>query len=484
MSPTSELPDPSRSVAVFTALALFTGGCLTPARERELGEEASKQVEQQMGLVRDPALEGYLRSVGEKLAAVSERPEGLWSFAVVDRPEPNAFALPGGFVYLTRGLLVLANSEEELAGVIGHEMGHVTARHAIKRVGAGLVTSPVTIATGLAGLAVGIVSPALGNIVSGTGQILAGGLVIAPFSREQEHEADEIGQKLAARAGYDPAGLPTFLHTLDRELALVGGDERSFHFLSSHPLTPDRVERTARRAAELERVPAAPVVGSRSAFLHRIEGVVVGEDPAQGVFQESRFMHPELDLALDFPADWQTQNTAEAAGATSPGEDALVALRFARQDASLDDGVKEAQQKDEELAFERFEIRGLPAARTQARGRGEVAQVTLIGYRGHVFAVVGQSRASSAADYAGVFDATARSFRALRQSERAAIRESRLRVRAARAGETPAAIAKRTGSTWGAEEVAVANAVKVDAAFRGGQQVKLALPQAYTPRGQ
>ncbi len=473
-----------RRALALTLGVLLASACITPSQEVELGAEAAQQVEQQMGLVQDPALEDYLRAIGEKLAAVSLRPEGPWSFAVVDMPEPNAFALPGGFVYVTRGLLTLANSEDELAGVLGHEMGHVSARHSVKRARAGLATAPVTIATGLAGLAVGIVSPALGNVVSGTGQVLTGGLVIAPFSREQEHEADEIGQGLAARAGYDPAGISSFLRTLDREVRLITGEERSFHFLASHPMTPDRVERTARRTAQLERAPARPVARDRAGFLRRIEGIVVGDDPAQGLFEGSRFLHPELDLALEFPAGWQTQNTAEAAGALSPGKDAVVALRFAARNQSVDTSVAEARRKDPELGFERFEIRGLPAARTEVGGRGQLARVTLIGYRGNVLAVVGQSRSRNAADYAAVFDATARSFRALRRSERDAIRESRLRVRAARAGETPAAIAQRTGSTWRAENVAVANAVELEAAFPGGREVKLALPQPYTRRGQ
>ena len=465
------------------ALALGASACITQSQEERLGAEAAKQVEQQMGLLRDPGLEAYVRGVGEKLVAVSERPDAPWSFVIVDMPEPNAFALPGGHVYVTRGLLTLANSEDELAGVIGHEMGHVTARHAVKRAGAGLATAPLTIATGLAGMAVGIVSPLLGNVVSGTGQVLSGGLVIAPFSREQEHHADEIGQGLAARAGYDPAGISTFLHTLDREVTLLsGGEERSFHFLASHPMTPDRVERTNARSLELERGPSTPIAGTRPEFLGRIQGIVVGADPAQGLFRETRFLHPELDLALEFPAGWEPVNTAEAAGTLAPSQDAYVAIRIAQQNASLEEVLAKAREEHGDFEVERFEIRDLPAAQSTSRSRGQFIHVTLIQYRGHVFAVVGQSPARQADSYAKVFDTTARSFRALRQTERASIRESRLRVRAARAGETPDAIAKRTGSTWNAENVAVVNAVELDTRFQSGEEVKLALPQAYTPR--
>jgi predicted Zn-dependent protease len=463
-------------------LALALSGCITQGGEQQLGDDEAKKIEQQIGLLREPALAGYVRAVGEKLAAVSERPAGPWQFEVVDQREPNAFALPGGHVYVTRGLLSLVNSEDELAGVLGHEIAHVTASHSTKRMGAAVLTAPVTIATGIAGAAVGIVSPLLGSVVAGTGEVITGGLVLAPFSREQEHEADEIGQTLAARAGYDPVGLARFLHTLDRDLGLLHGEKSTFHFLDSHPLTPDRVTRTEERARELERAPASPIAAGRGAFLARLEGIVVGEDPARGVFEKSRFLHPDLDFAIDFPAGWKTQNTNEAVGAISPAEDAVVALRVAATDSSLEKVLKEMAAEQSDVKFERFELGGLRAARTSVSGRGQVAEITLIEHGRNVYGVVGRTSESLAKQYAGVFRATAGSFRPLRARERGSIRESRLRVRAAGAGETAAEIAKRTGSSWDAERVAVANAVAVGDRFDAGFAVKLALPQAYTPR--
>jgi predicted Zn-dependent protease len=470
------------TLVAVALLALSISGCVTRSQEAKLGAEEAKKVEQTMGLLHDAELESYVRAVGEKLAAVSDLPDGPWYFMIVDLPDPNAFALPGGFIYVTRGLLSLVNSEDELAGVLGHEIGHVTARHASKRIGAAVLTAPVSIATGLAGMAVSIVSPSLGNVLAGTGPLLTGGLVIAPFSREQENRADEIGQYLAARAGYAPAGISQFLRTLDREVTLLAGEERSFYFLDTHPMTPGRVERTAKRAEGLERAQGRPVAHSHSEFLSRIEGIVVGDDPAHGLFEEQKFVHPELDLALDFPTGWKTANTPGAVGAVSPGQDALVALRLAALDETLDATVEQMQKEQSDLRFERFEIRGLPAARTEVSSRGNYARVTLIGYRGDVLAIAGQSPAKLASQYAAVFDATAQSLRALRQSERAAIREARLRVHVARSGETPADFAKRMGSTWKAEKLAVANAVEVDDAFRQGQEVKVSIEQAYTPR--
>jgi predicted Zn-dependent protease len=469
-------------IALVLALALAAAGCITRAQEAKIGEDESKQVEQQLGLVRDPALEAYLGAVGARLTAVSDLPEGPWHFLVVDQPDPNAFALPGGYVYVTRGLLVLTNSEDELAGVVGHEIAHVIERHSAKRFGAAVLTAPISIATGLAGFAVGLVAPVLGRVVAGTGEFITGGLVLATYSREQERQADELGQTLAAKAGYDPAGITDFLRTLDRDTLLETGRERRFHFFDSHPLTPDRIEQTAARARELTRAPGSPVATGRAEFLAHLEGLLVGDDPAQGVFEDGRFLHPDLDLTLTFPTGWETRNTADAVGAISPPKDAVVVLRIAASGSSLDEVLAQATKEQSDLHFERFEIGGLPAARTRVARRGQVVDVTLIAYGGDVYGVVGQCREEAAAGYAKVFGATAASFRALRPAERDAIRESRLRVRAARAGETPAAIVARTGSTWDADHAAVANEVPVGEPFAAGFLVKLALPQPYTPR--
>src|SRR5262249_48135167 len=163
-----------------------------------------------------------------------------------------------------------------------HEMGHVTARHSTKRMGAAIATAPLSIATGIAGAAVGIVSPSLGSVVAGTGEAISGGLVLAPFSREQEHEADELPQTLAAKAGYGPAALPRALETLDRDAALQsdGKEKPTSHFFDSHPVTPDRVARTKERAGQLTRAAASPIAPSRAAFLAKLDGILVGDDPA------------------------------------------------------------------------------------------------------------------------------------------------------------------------------------------------------------
>jgi len=179
---------------------------------------------------------------------------------------------------------------------------------------------------------------------------------------------------------------------------------------------------------------------------------------------------------------WETLNTAEAAGAVSPSKDALVAMQIAQTGEALDEFIAKAQAEDKRLVFERFEIRGLPAARTRSQGRGTATEVTLIDYAGKIYSIVGQCKESEVDGYSKIFDTTARSFRALRSSEMKAIRESRLRVRDARSGETVAMLAKRTASSWSAEQIAIANAVTTDEVLKAGRPMKVAIEQPYTRR--
>src|SRR5205823_2494370 len=215
----------------------------------ELGEAGARRVAETMGILEDPALSAYVRAVGERLAQFSPRTDVTYTFQIVDMEEPNAFALPGGYVYVTRGLLVLVNSEDELAGVLGHEIGHVAARHSVQQVSR---AAPFAILTGIAAGVTGLASPLLGHVVGGIGG-LASGAVLAPFSRDQEREADRVGQQLSAAAGWDPGAMSSFLKTLEREEGLGGNRPRRFAFLATHPSTPERIANTASYARALQR---------------------------------------------------------------------------------------------------------------------------------------------------------------------------------------------------------------------------------------
>jgi predicted Zn-dependent protease len=466
-------------------MAMLAAGCSTgesrpslisAQKERELGQEAASEVERTVGLVQDPALVSYVSEIGRRLVAHTSTPDAPYQFHVADDSEPNAFALPGGFVYVTRGLLALANSEDELAGVIGHEIGHVVARHSVRQIEA---STPFSILFGIPSAIVGIVSPALGGIVGGVGK-LASGLVLAPYSRDQEREADQIGIQLAARSGWDPAGLPSMLHTLEREEALAGGDPSRISFLANHPATPERVKNTTAAAKALARGPGRPIAAPRPVFLTRLDGLIVGPDPANGIFVKNLFQHPGLALALEMPAGWKTKNTPAAAIASEPEGLAAVALQMAAEGSDPVEGARQDGLEAREVSqLTRTTIAGLPAAQLVAQDREVRMHLTWIAYRNQVFRVSGIAAIRTFETYREAFARTASSFRPLRRDERERMTAVRLRPRPARAGESLAALVTRTGGTWKPEQTAVANGIAVDAKLVEGFPVKVPIRQRY-----
>ena len=388
----------------------------------------------------------------------------------------NAFALPGGWVYVTRGLLALSNREDELAGVLAHEMAHVLERHAVKRVGA---ATPLAVLFGVPSGILGMVSPSLGAIVGGAGRVVSG-LALAPYSREQELAADRIGIALAARAGWDPAALGGLLGTLERAEALSGsGAKRSF--FATHPSTPDRVAKIDAVAGSLSRAPVAPITGSRAAFLGRLDGLVIGNNAANGVFMGQLFLHPDFDLALAMPANWKTGNSPEAAGAIAPGESAVVLLHLVGDGNDPVAGAKADGLADAQLErIRRVQSSPLPAAALTARTRhGTYIALTWIAHRSRIFRVTGVCAGADWERYRPEFERTAASVRPLRSDEKERIVQSRLRIRAARAGESIAELLARGGATWTPAQAALVNGVAPERRLDRDWPAKVAISERY-----
>jgi predicted Zn-dependent protease len=441
-----------------------------------------------MGLVADPALLAYVQAVGGRVAKQSPRQDVSYTFQIVNQPEPNAFALPNGNIYISRGLLALANSEDELAGVLGHEVVHVAARHTVRSANVAVATSPLRIATGIAGVAAGIVAPRLGEGIAGIGDV-ASEAFMAPYGRSQEREADDVGVALVARAGYDPKGLPHILQALEREQALRAGGPPRQSFFDTHPATPERVRETGERAAALRVEPAAPVVKTPGEFLAKLNGLLVGDDPSDGTFLESRFFQPTLGITLRFPAKWETRNTPRAVVGHTPDKEAVLLVTVAGKG---DDPVRVARDAEKEAGvrlLERavsLEVNGLRAVRSvvavESRRGPTTLDLTWIAHGGIVYRILGVSPTPRFDAYRRFFDDTVSSFRGMTAADTAQLRETRLRVVAARAGERPADVARRTGSVWSANEIAVANALAADGPLTAGQTIKVAISEPYRAR--
>ena len=455
---------------------------MSAAEERRIGAEQAAEVARTIGLVDDPRLGTYVQEVGRRLAARSPRRDVTYTFAVVDMAEPNAFSLPGGEIFVSRGLLVLATSEDELSGVLGHEIGHVAARHAARRV---TRAAPLALVTALGAGITGLVSPAVGGLLGGVGE-LANSALLAPYSRDQEREADRVGQEIVAGAGYYPAAFSTFLHTLEREEALHHDQARAWSFFATHPPTPERVATTAREAAHLTRAASAPIAASDADFLAHLDGLPVGPSARDGVFEGATFRHPDLGFAVRLPAGWKTAHGRSAIGAVAPDGGAIVLL----DGATTGTDPVEAERAFEKEArsgplpnTEKLTIAGLPAVHAAAvidSRRGPLAlDLTWIAYAGRVYRVSGIAPAGRAEAFRAAWRETAASFRPLTTSERRAIRETRLRIARARHGETIGDVVRRAGSAWSAEEAAVANEVAPGDVLAGGRPVKVAMTEPY-----
>jgi predicted Zn-dependent protease len=317
-----------RVLRVLPLLLLFAHGCaVNPAtgrrelslmgegREIAMGREADESISASLGLVDDPDLQAYVADVGARLAATSERPGLPWSFKVVDDPVVNAFALPGGFIYLTRGILAHFESEAELAGVFGHEIGHVTARHSVSQMSRQQLQQ--------IGLGVGMI---LSEDVRRYGGLVSAGmgLLNLSYSRGDETESDELGVRYMGRTGYDPTALVGVFQMLASVSG--GGDGRVPEWTLTHPY-PENREAHIQEVIAASGLPAGGRV-DRDAYLDRLNGLVYGENPREGYFRGSLFLHPDLAFQLRFPEGWKTVNQRSAVAAVSPDEDAVIVLEL------------------------------------------------------------------------------------------------------------------------------------------------------------
>lgn len=454
-------------------------------QEKKMGAEEAKNVQENMGVLDDTELTAYLDALGQRLAKESPRQDVTYQFHVVDTTDPNAFALPGGYIYVTRGLLALTNSEDELAGVVGHEIGHVAARHSVQKMSK---QGPFAVVFGIASGITGLVSPLVGNLIGGIGNFTQS-LIFSPYSRGQETEADRVGQEMAAQAGWDPAGLSAFLTTLEREVELMTKGPQRHSFFDSHPATPDRVAKTREHAKKLTRIIREPISASQEAFLTRLDGLVVGQRAANGMIDGRTFIHPDSNFLLEFPEKWEIENSPQKIVAVASDRDAAVMVSAVAEGNDPLDGARAAEKAAKSPVLDktqRVTINGLPAAHTQMDEGGKLGvDLTWIAQGGLVYQVAGLAPKERFDTIRPVFTAVARSFRPLFAGERTGVKETRIRLIKVRAGETIEVLAARSHSAWSKEEMAVANGLSVQDQLEEGQLVKVTIAEPYvnkTPR--
>lgn len=415
---------------------------MSESQEVSVGRSEDKKVREQYGSYNDPALQEYVRGIGQRLARSSHRPGLQYQFTVVDSPEINAFALPGGYIYITRGILAYLNSEAELAAVLGHEIGHVTARHSVQQMSA---ATAANVGASVLQILVPQVRNSAGDLLINT----LGGALLSGYGREHELEADRLGAEYLARTGYDPQAMIKVVGVLknqelfDNEVAKAEGREpRRYHGLfATHPDNDTRLQEVVREAAKFS---SAENRINREEFLKRMERVVFADSPEQGIVRNNRFYHASLGLALQFPEGWKVRNSPQNVTAFNNERTALVDLRSAgAAEGSPSDVLRKILKLGNGSSVTPTTIGGLKAAYIEQPISGKPTRVAVVFLGKNAYAIGLQ--ANSAALFRQnltAMEASLQSFHAITDKERELAKPLRIRIITARAGMTFAELAK------------------------------------------
>ncbi|MFQ6038028.1 MAG: M48 family metalloprotease [Candidatus Aminicenantales bacterium] len=467
--------------AFLIALLICTASCavnpVTGRRELSLiseqgeialGKETDVEIRNQYGLYDDPALCAYVHRVGESLVPHTHRPHLPYHFSILDTPIVNAFALPGGYIYLTRGILALMSSEAELAAVLGHELGHVNARHSVRKMSQLMLVQ--------IGLSVGSALSETFAKISGIAS-LGIQLLFLKFSRDDERQADALGVEYARKGGYNPREMVRFFRSLEKLGDLSEGSSLP-GFLSTHPLTSERIRLTEEMILEED----TRLEVRENPYLHSIADLVYGEDPRQGYVEGSAFYHPSLRFTFSFPAEWTLQNTPSKVSLASKDGRAAVILQAEIAQEPLDLMAKRKASEIEGcrlLAEQRTRINGMPAYEQlyeipQEEGEPLGLGLSLIRKAKHTYTFMTLSRQADFSGYEAAFRSIINSFRGLKDPKYLNRKPRRIRLVRASGRETLRQIFQKAGMEEELfEKGAIMNGMELESKPRPGQLLKV-----------
>ena len=447
---------------------------MSEAQEIQQGKEAAPQIAATMGIYQDDELQRYVEGIGKRMAALSERPHLPWEFHVIDDSAVNAFAVPGGFIYVTRGILATMNSEAELASVVGHEIGHVTARHSVSQTTRAQLAN-YGMGVGMIGLAVmgaGQAGQMLGQMV---GQGV--GLLFLKYSRDDETQSDDLGLRYMSSAGYAPSEMPHVFHTLARESTEMSEGARVPEWQSTHPAPENREGRIKQEIAKLPpaqqegRVDAAP-------YMAQIDGIVFGADPRAGYFDDANvFHHPELGFKVRFPRGWKTQNLPQAVVGVSEDQDAALQIVMAdEKDADSAAAAFFSNQGIQRGSFDDSAVNGLQAvtasfsaATQQGTVRGRTAFIEL---GKHVYQLVGFAPQQSYLAQEKALIGAIASFQKETDPAVLAVKPARIQLVTPTRDMSIEEFAKTYPGPASAKELAIINQVEAGGTYKAGVQAK------------
>jgi len=451
-------------LSVLLAFTLLSGCATNPvsgkrdfvmmseAQELALGQQASAQIAQQMPMLKDDKLQAYVQGVGQRLAAQSHRSNLNYQFNIVDSSDINAFALPGGYIYINRGLLAYMNSEAEMAAVLGHEIGHVTARHGVRQqsmaMGTGLVAQVLAAGTGIGA------AGDLGNMV--------GTAMVRGYGRDMELEADGLGAEYLARTGYradavlDVIGVLKDQDTFARQRAEAEGRQiQGYHGLfSTHPTHDQRLQQVVEQARALS-VGVDQRLG-QEAYLRAIDGMVFGDSAEQGIVRGQHFYHAGLNMTLEYPDGWQVRNRPDVLLAHTRDEQAFIALTTERLTSepspSAEALLRQRAGKATLVQGEAFGAEGYQGYMAVIPG-ANARRVAVIVRGDQAFLFIGAFRDRGPLElHDPAFVSVIRSFRGLSRADKALAEPMRIRLHRVRQGDTYARLARQSPLGEGAED--------------------------------
>jgi predicted Zn-dependent protease len=436
------------------------------------GAKPDPQVIAQFGLFENPKLQQYIATQGKKMTAISDRP-GDYGFTIVDSPVINAFATPDGHVYFTRGIMAYFNNEAQFTGVLGHELGHITARHGQKQQTRSTISSILLAGASMASSRIASIAQPLSSVV---------GVGLLKYGRDAENEADQLGVKYSTKVGYDAAQMADFFLTLERtEKASGGGSTPAF--LSTHPNSADRYQRVKGLAAQAKQTTGNRALSvNRDTYLRSIDGLPYGEDPRQGFVESGTFYLPDQKLRMPIPSGWKTQNTPEQFQMAEPSGKAIVALVAAGSgtlDAAAQSLAKQlglsspSAQQTTINSFPAVVVEGDQAASSQQSAPAHV-RAYLIQDGKSVYALIGLAPTASFGTYAPQFASVAEGFQRLTDASKLNRQPERIRIKTATSATTLASALAAAGvASSRYEEVAILNGMQTNDRLSKGMLYKV-----------
>ncbi|MFC4874690.1 M48 family metalloprotease [Negadavirga shengliensis] len=469
-------------ISIFFAF-LFLWGCarnpvtgrkqlvlMSEAQEINMGKQADPEIVAFFGLYEDPELQKFITEKGLEMAAISHRPKLAYEFKIVDSPVINAFAVPGGFVYFTRGIMAHFNNEAEFAGVLGHEIGHITARHSVIQQRNALL--------GQIGIIAGIVLvPELSEFVEPLSQGMQ--LAFLSFGREAERQSDRLGVEYSSKIRYDAKEMAGFFKTLERQQARAGGSPVP-EFLSTHPSPADRNVAVAQLAEEWQqKLNLSNAEINRESYLRRIDGLIYGEDPKQGFVERGTFYHPVLKFEFPTPDAWNLQNTPQQVQMAPKNGEAVMMLSLTKGNSLKEAANNILEQYNLELVESQQEtIHGLSALRTVADQKQENATVRVLSYliqfENNIYSFMGISDVRNFSKYQPAFLSTMRNFKELKDPKKLNRQPEVVRVKTIDKPMTlQAALTGFNMPEERLEELAILNGMDLDAPLTKGMLIKV-----------